>query len=332
MKFRVGFIGCGGIAGAHVSRLSKMQDVQFAAFCDVVKDKAQAFSSKLGGNVYEDFHKMIAAEKIDIVWICLPPFAHTDEVQVAAEKGIHVFIEKPIALTMKLADTMVRAVREAGVRSQVGYLLRFGAGVERAKEVIESGRAGDISLVQGRYLCNFIGGPWWRDRTKSGGQLVEQSTHLYDTVRYLCGDVERIYAEMGKRFWTDVPDMTSEDTSSTVLRFRNGAMGSLTATTGAYSGDRWVTSWIIAAKNFTFEFENANSLTIHSTSKPPTTETVNAPDRDMFFLETRNLFDCIATGKETRTPIQEGAKTLELTLAAVASSEKGSAVQLPMPR
>jgi len=332
MKFRIGMIGCGGIAGAHVSRLSKMQDVQFVAFCDVVREKAQAFASQFGGNVYEDFHKMIGAEKLDVVYICLPPFAHTDEVQVAAERGFNVFIEKPIALTMRLADDMARAVSKSGVRSQVGYLLRFGAGVERAKELIESGRAGDISIVQGRYFCNFIGGPWWRDRTKSGGQLVEQSTHLYDSIRYLCGDVERIYTEMGKRFWVDVPDMTSEDASSTVLRFKSGAMGSIAATTGAYSGDRWVTGWTIAAKNLTLEFDNANSLTIHSTSRPPTTETINAPDRDMFVLETRNLFDCIATGKETRTPIQEGAKTLELTLAAVESAEKGAPMWLPLPR
>lgn len=149
MKFRVGMIGCGGIAGTHVSRLAKMQDVQFIAFCDVVREKAQAFSSQYGGTIYEDFHKMIGTEKFDVVYICLPPFAHTDEVQVAAEKGINIFIEKPIALTMRLADDMARAVNKSGVRSQVGYILRFGAGVERAKEMIESRKAGDISVVQG---------------------------------------------------------------------------------------------------------------------------------------------------------------------------------------
>jgi len=329
---RIGFIGCGGIAGAHVSRLSKMEDVDFVAFCDVVKEKAQAFSSKLGGSVYEDFHDMIRAESLDVVYICLPPFAHSDEVQVSAERGINIFIEKPIALSLKLADEMVRAVRKAGVRSQVGYLLRFGAGVERAKELISSGKAGDISVVQGKYFCNFIGGAWWRDREKSGGQLVEQSTHLYDAVRYLCGDVERIYAEMARRYWVDAPGMTSEDTSSAVLRFRTGAVGSLTATTGAYAGDRWVTSWTIAAKNFTFDFENANSLTIYSTSKPPTAETISDPERDMFSLESRDLFDSIKSGKETRTPIEEGMKTLELTLAAVKSAEEHRAVDLPLPR
>jgi len=332
MKFKVGIIGCGGIAGTHISLLSKMSDVQLVAFCDVVREKAQDLSSKLGGNVYEDFHKMMGTEKFDVVYICLPPFAHTDEVQVAAEKGINIFIEKPIALTMRLADDMARAVNKSGVRSQVGYLLRFGAGVERAKELIESGKAGDISLVQGRYFCNFIGGPWWRDRTKSGGQLVEQSTHLYDSIRYLCGDVERVYTEMGKRFWVDVADMTSEDTSSTVLRFKNGAMGSIAATTGAYSGDRWITSWTVATKNYTFDFENANTLTIHSTSRPPMTEAINAPDRNMYMFETRNLFDCITTGKETRTPIGEGVKTLELTLAAAESASKRAPVQLPLPR
>ncbi|MBO3803215.1 MAG: Gfo/Idh/MocA family oxidoreductase [Candidatus Brockarchaeota archaeon] len=332
MELKIGFIGCGGIAGVHASRLSKMEGVKLVAFCDIAKEKALAFSSKFGGAAYQDFHEMIKSESLDVVYVCLPPFAHSDEVQASAERGINVFIEKPIALSMRLADDMVRAVRRSGVRSQVGYLLRFGAGVERAKALIDSGEAGDVSVVQGRYFCNFIGGPWWRDKAKSGGQLVEQSTHLYDAVRYLCGDVERVYAEMARRYWVDVPDMTSEDASSTVMRFKTGALGSITATTGAYAGDRWVTSWTVAARNFTFEFENANSLVIYSTSKPQTTETVSDPERDMFVLESMDLFDSIKSGRETRTPIEEGMKTLELTLAAAKSAEKRQVVELPLPR
>lgn len=331
MEFRLGFIGCGGIAGAHVSRLSEMPDVKLVAFCDILKEKAQGLASKHGGVVYEDFREMINHEQLDVVYICIPPFAHTDEVQVAAEKGVHIFIEKPIGLKMDLAQDMVRAVQKAGVKSQVGYLLRFGAGVERAKELIYSGKAGDVSVVQGRYFCNFIGGPWWRDKKKSGGQLVEQSTHLYDIVRYLCGDVERVYTEMAKRFWVEASDMTSEDTSSTTLRFKSGAIGSLAASTGAYSGDRWEADWIIAAKNLTFVFENANSLTIHSTGAPSVVETVSSPQRDLFKLESRDLFNCIRTGNETRTPIEEGLKTLELTLAAVKSAEGCQVVRLPLP-
>jgi predicted dehydrogenase len=329
-KFKVGIIGCGGIASAHASRLSEMPDVQLTCFCDVIKERAEGFANKYGGRAYVDFHDMLTKEPLDSVYVCLPPFAHSDEVEIAAERGVHVFIEKPIALDMKTAGRMAEAARKHGIKTQVGYLSRFGAAVERAKELIDSGKAGDIGLVLGRYFCNFIGGDWWRDKSRSGGQLVEQSTHLYDVVRYLCGDVERVYTEMGLMFWKGAPGMTSEDTSATVLRFKSGAMGAIVATTWAYSGDRWAMDWAIVSRNYTVEFESANSATFYSTRKPSVVEKVSAHDKDLMVFETRDFLDAIKHDRETRTPISEGAKTLELTLAAVRSAESKAPVHLPL--
>jgi len=79
--------------------------------------------------------------------------------------------------------------------------------------------------VIGWYWCHFLGGPWWRDKSKSGGQIVEQSTHLYDAFRYLCGEVKEVYGQMDRRFWTDIPDMSVEDVSSATFRFKSGAIG-----------------------------------------------------------------------------------------------------------
>lgn len=329
-KIKVGIIGCGGIASAHLSRLSEMPDVQLTCFCDVIKERAERFASTSNGRAYTDFHDMLAKEELDAIYVCLPPFAHSDEVEIAAERGVHVFIEKPIALDMKTAGRMVEAARRYGIKTQVGYLSRFGAAVERAKELIDSGRAGDVGLVLGKYFCNFIGGEWWRDKLRSGGQIVEQSTHLYDIVRYLCGDVERVYTEKDLKFWKGAPGMTSEDTSATVLRFKSGAIGALMATTWAYSGERWVMDWTIISGKYTMEFENANSATFYSTSKPSVIEKISAPDKDVMAHETRDFLEAIKQDRDTRTPISEGAKTLELTLAAIKSADKKAPVYLPL--
>jgi predicted dehydrogenase len=245
----------------------------------------------------------------------LPPFAHTDEVEQAAEKGIHVFIEKPIALNMKLARTMTSAVEKHGIKSQVGYCQRFSYSVEEAKRLIQTGEAGFPGLAVGWYWCHFLGGEWWRNKNKSGGQIVEQSTHIYDALRHLCGDVDEVYGQKNIKFWTDVPDLTTEDVSSTTFRFKTGAVGSISATTWGANSQWWL-RWLIAAKNFTMSSEASNTLKLYST-------TMNAGEPKTV-TEERDVY------KETRTPIQEGAKTLEFTLAARESMENGKPVKLPL--
>jgi len=327
-ELKVSMIGCGGIAGIHAERLKTLKNVQLVAFVDIIKERANLFARKYGGKPYTDWRKMFDKEKLDIVYICLPPFAHEDEVMVAAEKGIAIFIEKPISLNMNLARTMVRAVEKGGVKSQVGYCLRFGYGVEEARRLIQSGEAGEVGLASGWYWCHFLGGGWWRDKDKSGGEIVEQSTHLFDAFRYLCGEVEVAYGQMSKKFWTDIPDLTFEDVSSSTFRFKSGAVGSIVATTWGVPSQWWF-RWLIAARNHTLYSENANTLTLYSTKAPSRTTTASE-ERDVYLLEAKDLVQAVLEEGKTRTPIQEGAKTLEFTLAVRKSMETGKPVRLPL--
>jgi predicted dehydrogenase len=327
-RLNIGFIGCGGIASVHAERLKTLEEARMAAFSDIVEDRAKAMAVKYGGKYYVDWREMLEKESLDIVYICLPPFAHSDEVAVAAERGINIFIEKPIALNMKAAREMVRAVEKAGVKSQVGYNCRFGYAVEEAKKLIDSGEAGGVGIAVGMYWCNFIRRDWWIDKGKSGGQIVEQSTHLFDALRYMCGEVEVVYGQMNRVFWTSIPEMTIEDVSSTTFKFKSGAVGAVAATIwGAYA--QWWFKWWIAAKNYTFESKDVNTLTLYSTSPPAKTRTVSE-SRDTYLLEAKDLIRAVLEDKETRTPIEEGAKTLEFTLAAVKSMETGKPVTLPL--
>ena len=327
-KLRVGMIGCGGIAKLHAERLIKLDDVELVAFADILKDRASAFSKSYGGRAYIDWREMVDRERLDIVYICLPPFAHEDEVMVAAEKGIHIFIEKPIALNVDLAQRMVRAVEKSGVKSQVGYNCRFGLAVEESKKLIQNGDAGEVGLAFGMYWCHFLGGAWWRDKEKSGGQIVEQSTHLYDALRYLCGEVEEVHGYMNRRFWTDVPDLTIEDVSSSTFKFKSGAVGSIVATTWGVPS-RWWLRWMIATTNYTLESRDASTLTLYSTKEPLKTKMLSEV-RDTYLLEAKDLIHAVVEDDETRTPIGEGVKTLEFTLAAMKSMETGKPVKLPL--
>lgn len=327
-KVRVGFIGCGGIARAHARRLAGMGEVELVSFSDIDAERSRLLADTYGGRSYADWRQMLDREKLDVVFICLPPFAHSDEVEVAAERGISIYIEKPIALSLRQAMAMQRAVEKGGVKSQVGYQNRFAAGIERAKELISEGSVGDVGLATGKYWCRFLRRDWWLDREKSGGQVVEQATHLYDALRWLCGDVERVYAEMDRLFYREEPGMTIEDVSGAVLRFRSGAIGSITATIGA-APKVWWFEWKIVGSGAMLESEEPNSLRIYWRS-PPVVEERRELDRDPMLLSERDLIRAVLRDGETRTPISEGVKTLELTLAVVRSAETGRPVTLPL--
>ncbi|MCX8184021.1 MAG: Gfo/Idh/MocA family oxidoreductase, partial [Crenarchaeota archaeon] len=221
MVLRIGLIGCGGIANVHMQVLSNMKDVQLVSFCDIIEDKAREFNAKYAKGsaaVYTDFTRMLERERLDAVYVCLPPFAHSNEVEIAAENGVHVFIEKPIALDMEKARSMVDAARRHGIKTQVGFQLRFGAAVEHFMKMVERGEAGPVGLFLAKYYCNSLHSPWWRDKSKSGGQVVEQIIHLYDLSRFMAGEPRSVYCRMDNLFHKDVEGYTVEDVSVSVLR------------------------------------------------------------------------------------------------------------------
>lgn len=328
-EYRVGLIGCGGIANAHAKVIQGLEQTRFVALCDVAGERAQDFNSRYADDaatVYTDYSEMFEREKLDIVYICLPPFAHRDEVEQAAQRGVHVFIEKPIALDMQLAERMVQAVESGGVQSQVGFMMRFGEAVEQAKALIDNGEAGAPGWALGVYRCNALHAPWWRDKSKSGGQIVEQIIHTYDIIRYLLGEPKSAYAVLDNLFHGDVEGYSAEDVSAATLQFQSGAVASIAGTNGAIPG-KWQASFQLVCKNLTAEFADANHATLYRTDQEPIATTQIDGTRNLMREETLDLLHAIETGGATRTPMSEGAKTLELVLAVAKSGQSGEVVR-----
>lgn len=223
-KVKVGFIGCGGIAQRHLRNIDKIPEAEVVAACDIDKEAAERAGLSHHCPAFTDYHEMIRKIKLDAVIITIPPFAHSDEVQLAAKKNIHIFIEKPIALNMDLASEMVEAVEKYKVKSQVGFMWRFSPVIEELKKMIDSGRAGQLGLFITEYYCNSLHTPWWREKKKSGGQLTEQAIHFVDLARYLFEDVESVASMMNNIFHREVENYTSEDIGSTIIKFKNGAI------------------------------------------------------------------------------------------------------------
>lgn len=328
---RTGLLGCGGIAQRHAQILAGLEDINLAALCDEDRTRADGFNARFAAgraHVYQDWHDMFDHEGLDLVYICLPPFAHTDEVMQAAQRGMHIFIEKPIALDSVQAWAMVQAVEAAGCKSQVGFMNRFGEATEYLKRAMATGQAGPASLMVGKYYCNHLHALWWRDRSKSGGQVVEQIIHIFDLARYMLGQPRAVYARMGNLFHQDVPGYTVEDVSATIISFENGALATIAATNTAIPG-KWLSEFDIVTRNITASFTDANHATLVCTDRPGDTRLGISSEKDIYLAETLDLIGAIREGRPTRTPMREGALSLDLVLAAAHSAREGREVALP---
>lgn len=325
MSLKVGLIGCGGIAETHIQILSRIKDVQLVSFCDINEERARLFNFKYAGDrgkVYSNFEEMFEKEVLDIVYICLPPFAHSDEVELAAEKGIHIFIEKPIALNMEKANSMVTTVKKYDVKTQVGFQLRFGTAVEFLKSMMNSGEAGQAGLFLAKYYCNSLHSPWWRDKSKSGGQVVEQIIHLYDLSRFLIGEPKSVYCAMDNLFHKNVEGYTSEDVSIALIKFKNGCLGSISATNFAIPG-RWLYELEVVTNNLTVRFTDANNAVFTRTDRSWEESLTLSSNKNLYEAITRDFLNAVKNNTPTKIPIDEGAKSLSLVLSVRKSAEEG---------
>jgi len=179
--------------------------------------------------------------------------------------------------------------------------------------------------MSARYFCNALHATWWHDKTKSGGQLVEQVIHMFDLLRYLGGDPISIFSTQRNLFHTDVEGYTIEDVSATIISFQNGGIGVVYATNNAIPG-KWINDYRVVSKSITAEFTNANHAEFYVTDQDPVKLITVDSERDFTKFQTLDLINAIRNGGVTKTPMIEGAKSLDLVLAAVTSSDKNQQV------
>jgi len=257
---RVGILGTGYMGRLHARNLRTFPDVALTACCARTQEQAADFSrEETAGQAvaYADFSHMLHESPLDALYICLPPFAHTGQTEQAAAAGLHLFLEKPLALTEAHAATMVAAIERAGVVSQVGYHQRFGAAVERARAMIVDGMAGRPTLFQASYECNALHSAWWRDQTRSGGQVFEQVIHQYDLAHFFLGPAQLVTGFVDNLCHRQYADYTVDDTSVAAIRFTSGAMASIIGSNCAVPME-WRSAFHLICERLTVHFTSPN--------------------------------------------------------------------------
>jgi myo-inositol 2-dehydrogenase/D-chiro-inositol 1-dehydrogenase len=323
MPVRIGFVGAGGIAREHLKNLAEMPNAQIAAVCDTVAAAAQDVASLYHCQAYSSHEDMLSQEQLDAVYICVPPFTRGPAEIAAARRGVAMFVEKPVALDLETAREIQAAIERAGVLVNVGYVYRYLETVERAREALD-GRP--IGMVLGHYLTSTPKSPWWRVKAKSGGQLVEQTTHIVDTARYFAGDVATVAAAAGRRLVRDLEGMDIDDVTSVLLTFESGAIGQIASTCGSIPGYGTAGLTIIAEK-VVVEILGTTGLRIR---RPGRVEEIQKSNFSIFRAEDDAFVRAVETGDRSlvRSTFADAVKTLAVTLAVDESVAKGSIVHL----
>lgn len=335
-KVRIGFVGCGGIAVAHLKALVKNPNVEPVAFCDVNLERARSVASQYGAAgamVFNNAEEMFRNTVLDAVYICVPPFAHGAEFE-AIDRGIPFFVEKPVNLYFEQAREIAAAVERKRVLTSVGYMNRYRKGVQRVRELLSQ----DPPIL---VLGGWIGQTpritpeaaiynWWIVKEKSGGQFHEQVTHTVDLVRFVCGEIVEVQAYPAKGFNKGVaPNYNIEDASVVNIKLANGAVGSLWASCSANGGGGGV-SLSIYAGNTTALFTGwEHSLRLLRAGVEPE-EIPGEPN--IFEIEDNAFIDAVRLKDASRIlcPYSDGLKTLEVTLAANISMLSGQPVKVPL--
>ncbi len=322
-RTRIGFIGAGGIAHRHFGVLEQFDDVEIAAVADVDLGRATEAAARFGARAFDGAARMVEEVALDALYICVPPFAHGEPERIALDKGLPFFVEKPVALDIGTAEDVAASVERQGLVTAVGYHWRYLDTVDEVRGLLAHTPA---RLLSGYWLDSTPPPRWWWKKDASGGQMLEQTTHLVDLARFLVGDVVRVYGQAGHVARPDFPDLDVATTSTATLTFASGAIANFASTC--------LLGWNHRVGLHLFGERLAVELTDHDVmidvghGRP-----VRGNRGDPVWHEDRDFIDAVQ-GKENRIrcPYPEALTTLRLALAIERSAQEGRVIDVAPAR
>lgn len=238
LKFAL--VGCGRISDRHSELLgnNKIQNGKLVAVCDLDINKAKRLGEKYSVPYYTDMHEMMKSNEIDIVTILTESGNHAQNIIDLTKYKKHIVVEKPMALTLSDADSIIRACDYAGIRLFVVKQNRFNVPVIKLKEALDSNRFGKLILgtIRVRWCRpqSYYDQAGWRGTwAMDGGVLTNQASHHLDLLEWMMGDIDSVFAKST----TALANIEAEDTAVVVVKFKNGALGTIEATTATRPSD-----------------------------------------------------------------------------------------------
>ncbi|MES2357049.1 MAG: Gfo/Idh/MocA family oxidoreductase [Gemmatimonadota bacterium] len=337
-KFRVALVGCGRIAKNHFDAIARVDGLDLVAVADVVPSRAEAAATANGVPAFASLAEMLAGVECDVVTVATPSGLHPVHGIEAARAGKHVVSEKPMAISLAGADSLIDACSEAGVRLFVVKQNRLNPAIQLVKRAVEKGRFGRIHSANctvrwARPQEYYDQAPWRGTWAMDGGAFMNQASHYVDLIQWLAGPVESVAAMTA----TQERKIEAEDSGAAVLRFQNGAIGVLDVTMLTYPknlegsltilGDRGsvkiggtavnrVDTWLFE------DYDDDDKLIESAATTPPT---VYGFGHQGYY---RNVLRVLRGEAVPDTDGREGRKSLEIILAIYESARTGKVVSL----
>lgn len=348
---KVCLIGCGGIGTHHLNELVKLNELaEIVGCCDLDEERARKCVELAGcGKAFTDYVKMYDEVCPDMVLICVPPYCHGEMELESIKRGIHIFVEKPVALELDIARNIRDAAEEKGLITSVGFQCRYS---NLTPPVLDFCNVNEIVCADCVRVGPVPGAFWWRDKELSGGQLVEQSVHQLDMIRYVMGEPEEVFSYNTRGFVKGITDYDTDDCSVTVVKFKNGSLATITS--GCYySGEKCFDSKIVfSAKDARAELKITEKLTlfgglVDDKKKKSTREaeandanfrriddgTVEYTDNDSAsFLCVKAFVEAVASGDKSKilSDYRDATRSLAFTLACNESMKVGAPVKVAL--
>ncbi len=338
---KIGLIGCGRISGNHFKAIKEHKDrCKLVAVCDIIEERARTAGSENGCNYYTSLNQMLKDENLDLVSICTPSGLHPEHGIKVAKAGVHVLTEKPIGINIAEVDRLIKTCDEENVNLFVVKQNRLNATMQALKKAIDKGRFGKIYMVQSNVFWQrpqeYYDSAKWRGTWEfDGGAFMNQASHYVDMLYWLVGDVDYVMASTA----TMARHVETEDTGAAIIKFRNGAIGTMSVTMLAYPKNFEGSITILGEKatvrvggiainkieKWEFsDYDDDDKAILEASYNPPN---VYGFGHSAYYY---NVLDTLEGKAEPDTDGRSGRKSLELIHAIYFSSKDGSKVSLPL--
>jgi UDP-N-acetyl-2-amino-2-deoxyglucuronate dehydrogenase len=340
--FRLVLVGCGRISERHVEAIGNLPELEIVAVCDELSDRARAIGEKLNIPAFNNYAAMLAESDAEAAVICTPSGLHPRHGIMAAERGLHVICEKPMATRLEEADALVKACDAADVHLFVVKQNRLNPGIKLLKRALEKERFGRIYLANATVRWNrpqsyYDMAPWRGTWEFDGGAFMNQASHYVDMIQWLIGPVETVIAKTA----TLARRIETEDTGVAILRFRNGALGTIEVTMLTHPrnlegsitvlGERGTVKIGGTALNriehWSFAEYDDDDQAAEALSAAPNPLSVYGSGHLPYY---ENVLRVLKGEAKPGTDGREGRKSLELILGIYESARTGREVSLPL--
>jgi UDP-N-acetyl-2-amino-2-deoxyglucuronate dehydrogenase len=338
--FRIGLVGCGRISKNHFDALRKVDGLALSAVCDIDAERAARAGEDQGVASYRSLDEMLRSADVDVVTICTPSGLHSAHGIAAAQAGKHVVTEKPMSLSLRQADDLVRACDDAGVQLFVVKQNRLNPPIQLLKRAVDKGRFGRIFMANvtvrwQRPQDYYDAEPWRGTWEFDGGAIMNQASHYVDLMQWLVGPVESVIGKTA----TQARRIEAEDSGIGILKFRSGALGVIEVNVLTYPrnfegsitiiGERGTVkiggTAVNRVEHWTFaEYDDDDKLVDAANTNPPN---VYGFGHEGYY---RNVLAVLRGQAKPETDGRAGRKSLELILGIYESTKTGCEVAIPM--